>query len=214
VFDADYCEDGRPYYVMELVNGRPLGRLVDDGGPVAESLACEILKQVCDAAQYLHDHGITHRDLKPENILVQETAEGAPQIKLIDFGLAKSLTEKDRMHLTQDMSLMGTLGYMAPERIRNPEDTDIRGDVYSIGAIGYFLLTGKELIPDIGKLDDLNGHPIPDPDFIKNDTLGGIIVKAMSIRKSKRWSSCAHLAEALSRNLARQPVSNNVQPRQ
>jgi tRNA A-37 threonylcarbamoyl transferase component Bud32 len=197
VFDADHCEDGRPYYVMELVEGLPLGRLVEDGGPLAERLACEILEQVCDAVQYMHDRGITHRDLKPENILVQEAADGAPQIKLIDFGFAKSLTEKDRMHLTQDMSLMGTLGYMAPERIKDPEDTDIRGDVYAVGAIGYFLMTGKELIPDIGNLDDLNGHPIPAPGSIRNDMLAGIVVKAMSIRKSERWSSCAHLAEAL-----------------
>lgn len=95
---------------MELVDGRPLARLVEDGGAIAERLACEILKQVCDAVQYLHDQGITHRDLKPENILVQEVADGTPQIKLIDFGIAKSLSEKDRMYMTLDMSLMGYSG--------------------------------------------------------------------------------------------------------
>ena len=208
VFDFDYCEDGRPYYVMELVDGRPLARLVEDGGAVTERLACEILKQVCDAVQYLHDQGITHRDLKPENILVQEVADGTPQIKLIDFGIAKSLSEKDRMHLTLDMSLMGTLGYMAPERIKNPEDADIRGDVYSVGAIGHFLMTSKALIPDIGNLDDPTGYPTPDRGAFESDTLAEIILKAMSIRKSGRWQTCAQLAEVLGRYMAKQPVIN------
>lgn len=195
VFDIGHCEDGRPYYVMELVDGRSLRQLVEIHGPLAEEPACQLLKQVCDTVQYLHDHDITHRDLKPENILIQDTAGGVRQVKLIDFGLAKSFAEKDRMQLTQDMKLMGTLGYMAPERIRDPGDTDIRGDVYSVGAIAYFLLTGQELIPDIGDLSAPNPHLVPDSELIKNDDLAGIIVKAMSIRKSDRWSSCRALGE-------------------
>lgn len=199
VFDIDNCADGRPYYVMELIDGRSLRRIVEDDGPLAEGMACQLLKQVCDAVQYLHDHNLIHRDLKPENILVHDTACGVRQVKLIDFGLAKSLMEKDRMHLTQDMSLMGTLGYMAPERIIDPEDADIRGDVYSVGAIAYFLITAKEMIPDIGNMDTWSPHPIFDPKLIKNDDLSGIIVKAMSIRKSDRWPSCRALAEGICR---------------
>lgn len=206
VSDAGRCDDGRPYYVMELVDGRPLCRLVEDGGPLAAPLACEILMQTCDALQHVHDQGIAHRDVKPENILVHLGADGSPRIRLIDFGFAKSFAVEDRLHLTQDMSLMGTLGYMAPERIRNPQDTDIRGDVYAVGAIGYFLLTGKELIPDIGNMDEQTPHLTPDRALIQDEALAAIVAKAMAPRKSQRWPSCAALQAACGQYLRSRPI--------
>lgn len=140
-----------------------------------------------------------HRDVKPENVIIQADADGRPRAKLIDFGFAKSRAEQERMAATQDMSLMGTIGYLAPERIRNPADDDIRGDVYSVGALGYFVLTRKELLPDIGNLEDTKRQFAPPPGFIDDEAVAGIIMQAMAVSKTRRWASCAALDDALRR---------------
>ena len=143
VFDAGTSDDGRPYFAMEYVNGPSITRHCDQ-----EKLSIDdrlsLFCRVCEAIQYAHQKGIIHRDIKPSNILVS-VENGAALPKVIDFGIAKALTERltEQTLYTTDGQFVGTPGYMSPEQadLRH-KDIDTRSDVYSLGAVLYVLLTG------------------------------------------------------------------------
>lgn len=201
VSDAGTCKDERPYYVMELVEGKPVSQLSSFGSPLPVHIACQVLKQLCVAIQFVHDHGIVHRDINPNNVLVHIDPTGIPSTKIIDFGFATAVSEKGHMRFTREINFMGALGYMPPERLRNPEDIDIRGDIYSIGAIGLFLLTGEEAVPDLESLDKLAGLVSSSLNSVDHAGLTAVIVKAMAMRKARRWTSCSEFGAALERCL-------------
>jgi len=144
VFDAGATASGLPFFVMELVNGIPITRYCDSKRlTVKDRIALFI--PVCRAIQHAHQKGVIHRDLKPSNILVAEQ-EGKPVPKVIDFGLAKALAwlETDATMLTNFGTVVGTLDYMSPEQADpGRSDVDTRGDVYSLAAVLYELLTGS-----------------------------------------------------------------------
>lgn len=197
VFEIGNVEDGRPYYAMEYFDGEPLDRVVARDGPLDERRACRILIRVCGILQHVCDQGVVHRDTKPENILLAADAAGEADVKLIDFGLAKSRDPADHDHLTQEVNLLGTLGYLAPERMRDPSDADIRGEVYAVGALGYFLLTGKEWVPSLESAIREQAPPVGSHRTLDTPGLGAVIAKAMRNRKEARWTSCREMAAAL-----------------
>lgn len=197
VYEIGNVEDGRPYYAMENFDGESLDRIVERDGPMAEDMACAVLIRLCGILQYVCDRGVVHRDVKPENILLSCDAQGAPVPKLIDFGLAKALDPALHDRLTQEVSLLGTLGYLAPERIRDPADVDIRGEVYAVGAIGYFLLTGEEWLPSLESAVPEEAPPIGSRRPRVTPDIEAVIAKALRHRKSARWENCRALAEAL-----------------
>lgn len=207
VYEIGSVEDGRPYYAMEYFDGEPLDRIVARDGPMEEGLACEVLFRLCGILQYACDRGVLHRDVKPENLLLSVDAQGAPALKLIDFGLAKALDPAEHDQLTREVSLLGTLGYLAPERIRDPADVDIRGEVYGVGAIGYFLLTGQEWLPNLESAAPEEAPPIGARRRLETPGLEAVIAKALRHRKSARWESCRALAEALAACSGRAAVS-------
>jgi serine/threonine-protein kinase len=137
LFDGGTTEDGRPYFVMEHVGGRPIDEFCDDRKlPVRERL--ELFRQVCAAVHFAHQNLIVHRDLKPGNILV--TADGVP--KLLDFGIAKLLDPSQELYaLTRADLRPMTPEYASPEQVRG-ETVTTASDVYSLGALLYLLLTG------------------------------------------------------------------------
>ncbi len=142
VLDAGASPDGRPYFVMDLVEGEPITGYCDTHSlPVKSRVA--LLIKVCRAVEHAHQKGIIHRDLKPSNILiVEQDGEAAP--KVIDFGVAKAIDpfEEDRS-LTLNDTVIGTPAYMSPEQAeRDRVDIDTRSDVYSLGVLLYELLTG------------------------------------------------------------------------
>jgi serine/threonine protein kinase len=143
VFDAGSTPSGAPYFVMELVAGVPITTYCDNHRlNVRERL--KLFVQVCDGVQHAHQKAIIHRDLKPSNVLVQ-LVDGNAAPKIIDFGLAKALTQKLTVEtmFTRVGSLIGTPEYMSPEQVRSAgEDIDTRTDVYSLGMILYELLAG------------------------------------------------------------------------
>lgn len=145
VYDAGTTERGRPYFVMELVDGEPLTKYCDR---VQLDLPrrLKLFAQICIAVQHAHQKGIIHRDLKPNNILVGESGDGTPHPTIIDFGVAKAI----RIELTNQSfftafgRMMGTPRYMSPEQAElSPENIDTRTDIYSLGVILYELVTGS-----------------------------------------------------------------------
>lgn len=144
VFDAGATENGRPYFVMELVRGARITDYCDQSRmPTAERL--ELFIQVCSAVQHAHQKGIIHRDIKPSNILVTTSEEGKPLPKVIDFGIAKATTGlrlTDKTLFTAFEMLIGTPAYMSPEQAALTSlDVDTRTDIYSLGVLLYELLT-------------------------------------------------------------------------
>ncbi|HLH55614.1 MAG TPA: serine/threonine-protein kinase [Verrucomicrobiae bacterium] len=143
VLDAGATETGRPYFVMELVQGIPITEFCNRNGfSVAQRL--KLLVPVCQGIQSAHQKGVVHRDLKPTNILVTMTA-GVPLPKIIDFGVAKATNQKltEKTLFTQFATLVGTPAYMSPEQAEMSSlDIDTRADIYSLGILLYELLTG------------------------------------------------------------------------
>ncbi len=143
VFDAGATETGRPYFVMELVDGTPITEFCDAQRLVVRE-RLSLLSSVCRAVQHAHQKGVIHRDIKPSNLLV-ELRDGAPAPKVIDFGIAKATSERltDKPLYTDLLQFIGTPQYMSPEQAQmNGRGIDTRSDVYSLGAVLYELLTG------------------------------------------------------------------------
>ena len=141
VYDAGITENGWPYFVMERVEGVPLGEyVIRHALPLPERL--KLFLQVCRAAQHAHQKGIIHRDIKPSNVLVT-TIDGAPVCKVIDFGIAKAAQGEGAARLTMTGTSVGTPAYMSPEQAgASSLDVDTRSDIYSLGVVLYELLTG------------------------------------------------------------------------
>ena len=131
--------DSLYYFVMELVCGGDLRRMIIGRGRLEPRDALAIASQICDALEYAHRQGVIHRDIKPENILLD-----GGRVKVADFGLAKLLAQTaPEMTLTVDQRVMGTPRYMAPEQMERPGAVDHRADIYSLGAVLYEMLTGE-----------------------------------------------------------------------
>jgi len=141
IYDYGRTEDGTFFYVMEYLEGIDLQTLVAHFGVQPEGRAIYILRQVCESLAEAHSISLIHRDIKPANILLTRKAALADFVKVLDFGLAKT-TKDANLHLTAANMIVGTPQYLAPEGFTSPNLLDARGDIYAVGAVGYFLMTG------------------------------------------------------------------------
>ena len=143
IYDAGETNDGLPYFVMEYVNGINIRTFCQENRLTIDE-RIDLFKSVCRAVHHAHQKGIIHRDLKPANILVFED-DGVPIPKVIDFGIAKALSDDGTvrtMMATKANQVLGTLAYMSPEQASGSKDIDVRSDIYSLGAVLYELFTG------------------------------------------------------------------------
>jgi serine/threonine-protein kinase len=144
IFDYGNAEDGTFYYAMEYLPGVNLEELVKRHGPLPADLAIHLLRQVCGALREAHAAGLIHRDIKPSNVIACERG-GQPDVaKLLDFGLVRSHgLAGSPGNLTQEGAVAGTPAYMSPEQADGKKEPDLRSDIYSTGAVAYYLLTGQ-----------------------------------------------------------------------
>ncbi len=145
IYDYGTGPGGEFWYAMEYLEGLSLADLVERYGPVPPARTAFILRQACASLWEAHSCDLVHRDIKPQNIMLCEIRGERDFVKVLDFGLVKHIGGGDTRDLTAHMRILGTPLYMSPERIRNPGDADGRADIYALGAVGFFLLTGKRL---------------------------------------------------------------------
>ncbi len=145
VYDFGIGQDGFPFYVMEHLEGINLQQLVDKHGPLPSARAVHVLRQVCLSLQEAHEVGLVHRDIKPANVMLCRYGSAWDFVKLLDFGLVKRDRQRDSASLTRPAVVLGTPAYVAPESLRGSKYVDGRADLYAVGAVGHFLLTGRLL---------------------------------------------------------------------
>jgi serine/threonine-protein kinase len=198
--------DGRPYFNMKYVAGRTLAQVLAEG-PMPPREAARILAGVARAIHFAHRQGLLHRDLKPSNILIDD--EGNPHVT--DFGLAKRTT--GAASLTRTGAVLGTPAYMAPEQARGDlQAVDERSDVFALGAILYFLLTGRAPI-DRAMLESFRAGEdvrIRPPRGVRPSiprAVEAICVKALATHPSHRYASVAELRADITNTLNEDAVS-------
>jgi len=145
IFDYGRTPDGIFYYAMEYLEGANLADVIEEGGPMPAGRVIRILEQVSGALSEAHGIGLIHRDIKPANIYLTEQGAVPDVAKVLDFGLVKEVGETAAEPLTNANTLTGTPLYMAPEAITSPDQIDARTDLYALGAVGYFLVTGQDV---------------------------------------------------------------------
>ena len=138
---------------MEYLPGLNLGELLSLDGPLPAGRIIFILKQVCASQEALYERGLVHRDIKPQNIMLCERGGQYDFVKVLDFGLVWQVGDGHDTRITRPHRVIGTPLYMAPERITNPLEADLRSDIYSLGAVAYHLLSGRPVFRSVTDLE-------------------------------------------------------------
>jgi tRNA A-37 threonylcarbamoyl transferase component Bud32 len=199
LYDYGRTPEGIFYYAMEYLDGLTLGRLVKQYGAQPEGRVISILRQVCGSLAEAHAIGLVHRDIKPANVFLTQRGGVTDFVKVLDFGLVKVRDPQGAAELTMTEATLGTPLYMSPEAVEHTNEVDARSDLYSLGAVGYFLVTGEALFDCL--------------------TLGEVLmhqVKDLPVRPSERLGKpiSPDLEELLMRCLAKNPASRPANARE
>ncbi len=204
VVDVGKLDDGTPYMVMEYLEGRDLAAWLIQHGPLPVEQAVEFVLQAGEAIAEAHSLGIVHRDLKPSNLFVIQRPDGALSIKVLDFGISKTVSlGRSGASMTRTAVMVGSPMYMSPQQIRSARDVDAQGDVWSLGVILYELLAGvppfdgENLAELVNRIiaespPSLRGHR---PDV--SEALEQVIFRCLARDLELRFASIAELANAL-----------------
>ncbi|WP_437977340.1 protein kinase [Sorangium sp. So ce295] len=205
VLDVGSLEGGMPYMVMEFLEGNDLAHEIRARGPLPVMEAVGYMLQALDAMAEAHATGIVHRDLKPANLFLSLRPDGDRVIKVLDFGISKSLLgiSRDQVALTQTASLLGSPLYMSPEQVRSARDVDTRADIWSLGVILYEMLTGRtpydgESVAQLfHALLYENAAPVAQlrPDVPRE--LDAVVMHCLAKEREQRWTNVGDMAAAL-----------------
>ncbi len=199
IFDFGVNEDGRPYMVMEYLEGVSLSDLLDKKGRLPVNGLKDIFVPVCEGLTHAHQNGIVHRDLKPGNIMLARTSNGGVNVKIVDFGLAKLVNSEQK--LTQTGETFGSPLYMSPEQCLGKQ-LDQRADIYSLGCVLFECLTGQPPFVGASVIDTFNKHlrdappPFP-PDLKVPNQVQQLIYCCLAKDKNGRPASATELIATL-----------------
>jgi serine/threonine-protein kinase len=202
IFDYGHTDDGTFYYVMEYLPGMSVSELVHQFGPMTPGRVVFLMRQVCGALAEAHRYGLVHRDLKPANILVAILGGKCDVAKVLDFGLVKLTANPEAPQLTADYTVSGTPQYMSPEQATGTE-LDGRADIYSVGAILYFMLTGRPPFQGMNPTELMISHardPVPPPSKLRADVpddLEQIVLRCLAKKPDDRFADARALSAAL-----------------
>jgi serine/threonine-protein kinase len=204
IYDYGHSEDGTFYYAMEYLPGISLEELVTRHGPLPPARAVRILVQVCGALREAHGRGLVHRDLKPGNVMLCERGGVHDVAKLLDFGLVyKEYDEPTDPKVTQVGAILGTPAFMSPEQCEGEATVTSASDIYSLGGIGFFLLTGRP--PFIGRstIQMIVAHVLETPppvNTLRDEipvALADVIARTLVKNPADRYPDAASLERAL-----------------
>lgn len=203
LFDYGVTEEGRLYYVMELLRGFDLDDLVTKYGPLPPARAAHLVAQMCASLEEAHAAGLTHRDIKPRNALVCRLGAESDFVKVLDFGLVKQAAGAEDLRITRPESTTGTPAFMAPE-VALGVDFDGRADIYSLGCTAYWLLTGRFVFE--GKtatsmlMEHVNSAPVPPSGRVETPVPAGLdrlVLECLAKDPALRPRSAAELRHRL-----------------
>jgi serine/threonine-protein kinase len=215
IFGFGQLPDGRPYVVMELLQGVPLDAFIRKRGRVGADETAEILDEMLAALGAAHREGVIHRDLKPGNVFLEEESDGARSVKLLDFGIAKVAQSQTIGALTMSGHILGTPEYMAPEQIRG-EQVEPTADLYAVGVIAFQMLTGRR--PFIGEqmqvlFAQVEEEP-PRPSSLVPELpveLERIVLRLLAKRPAQRFQSAEAVRRELDAFLARRGEASRTE---
>jgi serine/threonine-protein kinase len=202
IYDYGRAEDGTFYYAMEYLPGLTLDQLVGRHGPLPPARAVHLLRQVCGALREAHGVGLIHRDVKPANIIVCSRGGVHDVVKLLDFGLVR-VADSGAGKLTADGAVAGTPEYMSPEQAEGSDELDGRSDIYSLGAVAYFLLTGRPPFRKATALQVLFAHarePVRPLAEVRADVpadLQEVVQRCLEKDRGRRYQDVLALDQAL-----------------
>ncbi|MCA9215142.1 MAG: serine/threonine protein kinase [Planctomycetales bacterium] len=203
VFDYGQSDDGTFFYVMEYLPGMNLQELVDQHGPMPAGRAAWFVTQVCDALAEAHEQDLIHRDIKPANIFAAERGGIFDVAKLLDFGLVKPLLDEESAAVSMDGTITGSPLYMAPEQATQDTEPDCRSDIYALGAVAYYLVTGQPPFNEDKPLKALMAHaqkhvtpPAELAPELPSD-FEAVILRCLSKSPSDRFQTVQELQQAI-----------------
>ena len=198
VLDAGMLDDQRPFLVMEHLRGEDLRTMIALRGRLPVPLAIDLTLQVCAALADAHAAGIVHRDIKPANLFVTERPDGAPLVKVLDFGISKLASAE--VSLTQSSTSIGTPAYMAPEQMRSAKDVDGRADVWGLGAVLFEGLSGRRAF-DAETVSAVCWQVVMEPSprlpVALPRGLDAVVHRCLAKAPAQRFATVADLAAAL-----------------
>jgi serine/threonine-protein kinase len=205
VYDFGVAEDGSFFYVMEFLEGLTLDAMVRRFGPVPARRAVYFLRQICHSLGEAHARGMVHRDIKPANIFSSRLGPDCDFVKVLDFGLVKQTTESNETTALTGLGIAaGTPAFMAPEVALSQADVDSRADIYAVGCVAYWLLTGELVFKRDTSLATVLAHvrDVPDPPSMHSELtipepLNRLILECLAKDPAARPQTTAELAARL-----------------